>query len=114
MSKLDSLKDISSKLEKVSKTKKEPPKTSEPLVLSKIGVDKLEIRELIDKANNGDSTALVALGIQYLTGADVDKNYGLAKQIFEKCCEEKIPHAFFGLGMIYEYGYDVDIDINNK
>lgn len=111
MSKLDSLKNISSNLEKVSKTKKAIKEKSEPLVLSKIGVDKLETRELIDNANNGDITALTALGIQYLTGVDVDKDYVLAKKIFEKCCEEKVSHAFFGLGMIYEYGYDVDIDI---
>ena len=111
MSKLDSLKDISSKLESYSKTNKKTKKEDSSLVLSKVGVDSIEIKNLIDTANDGDFDALLSLGIYYLTGTEVEQNYTIARQIFEKCSENNIPHAFFGLGLIYQYGYNVEQDL---
>ena len=113
MTKLDSLKNISTKLETLSKTDK-TEKDQTPLTLSKVGVDSLDIKNKIDLANNGDLDALLALGIHYLTGTDVEQNYSLAKQIFEECAKNNIAHAYFGLGLIYQYGYSVEIDLEKS
>ena len=114
MSELDSLKKISSKLEDISKTPKKEIKKDTPLVLSKVGVDNIEIKNMIDSANADNYDALISLGIYYLTGTEVEQNYTLAKQIFEKCATKNIPHAFFGLGLIYQYGYNVDVDLTKS
>lgn len=116
MTKLDSLKNISSKLENISKTNNKAKEKSDttPLVLSKVGVDSLDIKNKIDSANDGDLDALLALGIHYLTGTDVEQNYTLAKKIFEECIKSNVSHAYFGLGLIYQYGYNVDIDLEKS
>lgn len=114
MTKLDSLKNISSKLETISKTTKKDKADNDPLVLSKVGVDSLDIKNLIDSANDGNLDSLLALGIHYLTGTDVDQNYTLAKRIFEECIKSNVPHAYFGLGLIYQYGYNVDVDLEKS
>lgn len=61
----------------------------------------------VKAAEMGNSPSQVQMGVFYLKGYGVDKDYSLAKEWFEKAVEQKNDWAFHYLGNIYEQGLGV-------
>jgi len=62
------------------------------------------------KAEQGDSTAQVALGMRYFLGLDFAQDYQLALEWFRKAAKQGHSAAQYGLGGMYAFGNGVPQD----
>lgn len=61
-------------------------------------------------ANNGVAVAQKELGVCYLTGQVVERNFQEALNWFRKAAEQNFPEAINNIGVVYESGYGVKVD----
>lgn len=66
------------------------------------------LQETLTKAQAGDAQAQLELGLAYVTGKAVDKDYAQAVNWFRKAAEQGNDPAQAELGMSYLYGQGVD------
>lgn len=65
------------------------------------------------RAEQDDQEAQNFLGIHYLLGLGVKRNYGLAKKWYEKAAKNGHPDAQRNLGVMYESGHGMARDFEN-
>ena len=56
----------------------------------------------------GERKAMVSLGLEYVMGRNVKKNYNRAKSLYERAVKLGSPNAGVNLGLLYEYGWGVN------
>jgi TPR repeat protein len=71
----------------------------------------MNIQELKEKADDGLTPAQAVLGILYLYGDEVPKDYNLAFHYLSKAAEKGASRAILHLGAIYEDGLGQPQDI---
>ncbi|MBE2983209.1 SEL1-like repeat protein, partial [Enterobacter hormaechei] len=64
-----------------------------------------KISALEEDASRGDVEAQTSLGIIYLNGDGVEKDYSKAKLWLEKAAGHNNQNALYSLGVIYSFGY---------
>ena len=72
----------------------------------------MDIDKLQSEAENGSVVSQTILGILYLEGDGVTKNYAKAKLLLESASEKGVPRAMSTLGRIYELGLGVEKNLN--
>lgn len=65
----------------------------------------LEVKEIIEKANAGDSEAQFNYGVLLYEGRIIKKDALLAYQYFSKAAENNHPRSLFYLGLMHESGF---------
>lgn len=66
---------------------------------------KLNIEELRQKAEKGDSVAQTMLGVEYMKGDQVEKDLGKAIEWWKKAAEKGYAEAEYKLGVCYHFGF---------
>jgi TPR repeat protein len=64
-----------------------------------------------DAAAEGDPYGMVNFGLLLLRGEHVKQNFTLAKGLFEKAAQHKVPAAFHALGHLYVNGLGVPVNV---
>ena len=91
-------------------TEKEVKLSDNPLQFLEKDSEELinKISELVEKAKNGDSDAMVELGYFYMEGKYFKKNEEKAVELFEKAAKKDNLDAIVGLWLCYEFGFGVE------
>ncbi len=71
---------------------------------------KKQIADLRRKADQGDAKAHHTLGLLYVNGGGVPKNYTVARQWFERAAAQGHAGAQYDLGLLYANGEGVPQD----
>ncbi len=71
---------------------------------------KLNFKQTLAKANCGDPVSQMNLGVCFLTGFNVERNYNTAYYWFNKAASQNFPQALYNMGVLYYKGYGVPID----
>ena len=80
-------------------------------LLAKVGAgDKTALETLMTEARQGNAYAQSDLGIAYLSGKGVPRDYGQAAQWFRKAAEQGDDVAQYSLGLLYAKGQGVPQD----
>lgn len=68
---------------------------------------KLNIEELRQKAEKGDSVAQTMLGVEYMKGDQVEKDLDKAIEWWKKAGEKGYAEAEYKLGVCYHFGFGI-------
>ncbi len=79
--------------------------------MSYIHNNKINIEEIIEKANLGDAESQYTLGRAYCSGRYVERDYSAAVRWFEKSAEQGNEDAMIFLGTCYIQGYGVEKNV---
>lgn len=74
--------------------------------------ERLILKEMIEKAEQGDVNAQWELGLKFYKGEEVKKNYTLAAHYYKLAAEQGNQYAQNNLGLLYDRGQGVDRDYN--
>lgn len=72
--------------------------------------ERLQLKEMIEKAEQGDVNAQWELGLKFYKGEGVKRNYTLAAHYFKLAAERGYPFAQYNLGKLYDNGQGVTQD----
>lgn len=84
-----------------SATASATPRNGEP------DAPKLNIEELRQKAEKGDSVAQTMLGVEYMKGDQVEKDLDKAIEWWKKAAEKGYAEAEYKLGVCYHFGFGI-------
>ena len=68
---------------------------------------KLNIEDLRQKAEKGDSVAQTMLGVEYMKGDQVEKDLDKAIEWWKKAAEKGYAEAEYKLGVCYHFGFGI-------
>lgn len=68
---------------------------------------KLNIEDLRQKAEKGDSVAQTMLGVEYMKGDQVEKDLNKAIEWWKKAAEKGYAEAEYKLGVCYHFGFGI-------
>ena len=92
------------------KTHRQKPQTATPSATPRSGepdAPKLNIEELRQKAEKGDSVAQTMLGVEYMKGDLVEKDLDKAIEWWKKAAEKGYAEAEYKLGVCYHFGFGI-------
>src|ERR1700693_5859863 len=70
----------------------------------------LDVSSLRQQVRDGDAKAQYKLGLSYMTGSGVTRDYEKALDLYNKAAKQGSTDAEFGLGYMYEQGWGVKKD----
>ncbi|MBD5112473.1 MAG: sel1 repeat family protein [Ruminococcaceae bacterium] len=83
-----------------------------PMMESSFEDTEIDIDDLIDVAESGDSDAQGSVGLLYLYGIQVHRNYEKAAKWLEKSARQGNAGSEFQLGLCYSIGMGVEEDLD--
>lgn len=92
------------------KTHRQKPQTATPSATPRSGeheAPKLNIEDLRQKAEKGDSVAQTMLGVEYMKGDLVEKDLDKAIEWWKKAAEKGYAEAEYKLGVCYHFGFGI-------
>lgn len=91
------------------KTHRQKPQSSTPATprSGEHEAPKLNIEELRQKAEKGDSVAQTMLGVEYMKGDQVEKDLDKAIEWWKKAAEKGYAEAEYKLGVCYHFGFGI-------
>lgn len=90
--------------------RQKPQSTTTPSATPRSGeheAPKLNIEELRQKAEKGDSVAQTMLGVEYMKGDLVEKDLDKAIEWWKKAAEKGYAEAEYKLGVCYHFGFGI-------
>ena len=87
--------------QKPQSTASATPRNGEP------DAPKVNIEDLRQKAENGDSVAQTMLGVEYMKGDLVEKDLDKAIEWWKKAAEKGYAEAEYKLGVCYHFGFGI-------
>lgn len=87
--------------QKPQSTASATPRNGEP------DTPKVNIEDLRQKAENGDSVAQTMLGVEYMKGDQVEKDLDKAIEWWKKAAEKGYAEAEYKLGVCYHFGFGI-------
>ena len=91
------------------KTHRQKPQSTTPATPRSGEPDapKVNIEELRQKAEKGDSVAQTMLGVEYMKGDQVEKDLDKAIEWWKKAAEKDYAEAEYKLGVCYHFGFGI-------
>lgn len=91
------------------KTHRQKPQSTTPATPRSGEPDapKVNIEELRQKAEKGDSVAQTMLGVEYMKGEQVEKDLDKAIEWWKKAAEKGYAEAEYKLGVCYHFGFGI-------
>ena len=91
------------------KTHRQKPQSTTPATPRSGEPDapKVNIEELRQKAEKGDSVAQTMLGVEYMKGEQVEKDLYKAIEWWKKAAEKGYAEAEYKLGVCYHFGFGI-------
>ena len=92
------------------KTHRQKPQSATPSATPRSGepeAPKLNIEDLRQKAEKGDSVAQTMLGVEYMKGDQVEKDLDKAIEWWKKAAEKGYAEAEYKLGVCYHFGFGI-------
>ena len=90
------------------KTHRQRPKSTSPTPQNGEPLSpKVNIDELTQKAEKGDSVAQTQLGVEYMKGDLVEKDLGKAIEWWQKAAAKGFAEAEYKLGVCYHFGFGI-------
>ena len=92
------------------KTHRQKPQSATPSATPRSGepeAPKLNIEDLRQKAEKGDSVAQTMLGVEYMKGDQVEKDLDKAIEWWKKAAEKGYAEAEYKIGVCYHFGFGI-------